>query len=215
MKKYLLLQLKRLARILPPVLLVAAVLFGCMSVAYDAIGDINNESGQQTKFKVGLVGTAGDTYMEMGLAAVESFDSTRFSVDFDQMEEKEAEKAMRQGKISAFIQFPEGFMDEAMYGNILPIKFVTSVGADSLVSMVKEELTGIGGGELLRFGDVAAEPCEHSGHGMDDAGRIGAGDSQNPFAVHGLDPNRWLRIPPIRCRHPDGGRGPGARRRRC
>ena len=143
MKKYLLLQLKRLARILPPVLLVAAVLFGCMSVAYDAIGDINNESGQQTKFKVGLVGTAGDTYMEMGLAAVESFDSTRFSVDFDQMEEKEAEKAMRQGKISAFIQFPEGFMDEAMYGNILPIKFVTSVGADSLVSMVKEELTGI------------------------------------------------------------------------
>lgn len=143
MKKYLLLQLKRLLRILPPVLLVAAVLFGCMSLAYDAMGDMNNEEGAQTKFKVGLVGTAGDSYMQMGLAAVQSFDSTRFSVEFNQMDEDEAEKAMRQGKIAAFIQFPEGFMEAAMYGNILPMKFVTSVGADSLVSMVKEELTDI------------------------------------------------------------------------
>ena len=143
MKKYLLLQLKRLLRILPPVLLVAAVLFGCMSLAYDAMGDMNNEEGAQTKFKVGLVGTAGDSYMQMGLAAVQSFDSTRFSVEFNQMDEEEAKSAMRRGKIAAFIQFPEGFMDEAMYGNIMPIKFVTSVGADSLVSMIKEELTGI------------------------------------------------------------------------
>ena len=130
-------------RILPPVLLVAAVLFGCMSLAYDAIGRISNDAGEQAKFKVGLVGTAGDSYMQMGLAAVESFDSTRFSVEFDQMEEKEAEAAMRWGKIAAFIQFPEGFMDAAMYGDIMPIKFVTSVGSDGLVSMVKEELTGV------------------------------------------------------------------------
>ena len=143
MKKYLLLQLKRLVRILPPVLLVAAVLFGCMALAYDIIGDFNREDGQQMKFKVGLVGTAGDSYMEMGLAAVQSFDSTRFAVEFKQMGEKEAETAMRQGKIAAFIQFPEGFMDEAIHGNIMPIKFVTSVAADSLVSIVKEELTGI------------------------------------------------------------------------
>lgn len=143
MKKYLLLQLKRLLRILPPVLLVAAVLFGCMSLAYDVIRDLNNEDGPQTKFKVGLVGTGGDRYMQMGIAAVESFDSTRFTVEFNQMEEKEAETAMRQGKIAAFIQFPEGFMGEAISGNIMPIKFVTSVAADSLVSMVKEELTGI------------------------------------------------------------------------
>lgn len=130
-------------RILPPVLLVAAVLFGCMSLAYDAIGRISNDAGEQAKFKVGLVGTAGDSYMQMGLAAVESFDSTRFSVEFDQMEEKEAEAAMRWGKLAAFIQFPEGFMDAAMYGDIMPIKFVTSVGSDGLVSMVKEELTGV------------------------------------------------------------------------
>lgn len=143
MKKYLLLQLKRLARILPPVLLVAAVLFGCMSLAYDAIGAMTSEEGEQTKFQVGLVGTAGDTYMQMGLAAVQSFDSTRFSVEFNQMDEKEAETAMRRGDIAAYIQFPEGFMDAAMYGNIMPMKFVTSVGADSVVSMIKEELTGI------------------------------------------------------------------------
>ena len=103
MKKYLLLQLKRLVRILPPVLLVAAVLFGCMALAYDIIGDFNREDGQQMKFQVGLVGTAGDSYMEMGLAAVQSFDSTRFAVEFKQMGEKEAETAKLSTKSSAYI----------------------------------------------------------------------------------------------------------------
>lgn len=144
MKKYLLLQLKRLARILPPVLLVAAILFGCMALAYHAIGDLNRKSGQATKFKVGLVGTAGDSYMQMGLAAIQSFDSTRFSIQFEQMDEQEAESALRRGKIAAFIQFPEGFMDAAiMQGNIMPMKFVASVGSDSLVTMIKEELTTV------------------------------------------------------------------------
>src|SRR5699024_8071580 len=67
------------------------------------------------------------------------------------------------------------------------------LGRDRLGSgelQAEEELMGVGGGELLRFGDVAPEPCEHSRDGMDDAGRIGTGDSQDPFCAHGLDPNR-------------------------
>ena len=141
MKKYFVIQLKRLLRIFPPILIVTAILFGCLAVVYDAIVSLEEEEGRQGKFRVGIVGTAGDTFLKMGLAAVESFDSTRYSVEFIEMTESDAEAAMRKGAISAFIVIPENFLDEAMYGNIIPLKYVCAAGALGLVSMVKDEIS--------------------------------------------------------------------------
>lgn len=143
MKRYFVIQLKRLLRILPPVLIVAAILFGCLGVVYDAIMSMDDDAGDQMKYQVGLVGTAGDTYLSMGLAAVESFDSTRYSVEFVEMEESEAEAAMRRGAIAAFIVIPDGFLDAAFYGDIMPLKFVCSSGSLGLEAMVKDELTQV------------------------------------------------------------------------
>lgn len=143
MRKYFILQLKRLLRILPPVLIVAGILFGCLCIVYDASMALNEESGQQTKFKVGIVGTAGDSYLQMGLTAVESFDSTRFTVEFEQMSEPEAERAMIHGDIAAYVVIPDGFMDAALYGDIMPLKYVSTAGSVGLVSMLKDELTQI------------------------------------------------------------------------
>lgn len=141
MRKYLIIQLKRLLRIFPPILIVTAILFGCLAVVYDAIVSLEEEEGKQGKFQVGIVGTAGDTFLEMGLAAVESFDSTKYTVEFVEMTESEAETAMRRGSISAFIVIPENFLDEAMYGNIIPLKYVCAAGALGMVSMIKDEIS--------------------------------------------------------------------------
>ena len=141
MKKYFVIQLKRLLRIFPPILVVTAILFGCLAVVYDAIASLEEEEGKQGKFQVGIVGTAGDTFLKMGLAAVESFDSTRYTVEFVEMTESDAETAMRRGKITAFIVIPENFLDEAMYGNIIPLKFVCAAGAVGMVSMIKDEIS--------------------------------------------------------------------------
>lgn len=149
MKKYLFVQLKRLLRILPPVVLVAALLFGCVIVAYGAMKDLEENSGKTTKFQVGVVGTAGDTYLQLGLKALESLDSSRFAVELTQMEESEAETAMRRGDISAFIVIPEGFLDAAFRGEIIPLKFVCSSTSLSLVTMLKDELTRVVGTLLL------------------------------------------------------------------
>lgn len=143
MRKYIVIQVKRLLRILPPILVVAAILFGCLGVVYNVIVSMDDESGEKTKFSVALVGAAGDTYLSMGLAAVESFDSTRYTVEFIEMEESEAETAMRRGEIVAFIVIPDGFMDAAIYGDIMPLKYVCSVSSLGLVSMVKDELTQV------------------------------------------------------------------------
>lgn len=143
MKKYFIIQLKRLLMILPPVLIVAGILFGCLWVVYDASIALNEEAGQQTKYKVGIVGTEGVSYLQMGLTAVESFDSTRFTVEFEQMSEPEAERAMIHGDIAAYVVIPDGFMDAALYGDIMPLKYVSTAGSVGLVSMLKDELTQI------------------------------------------------------------------------
>lgn len=143
MGKYFCIQLKRLLRLLLPVLLVTAVLFGCLMVIYDTVSKLNDESEVTTKFQIGVVGTASDFYLQMGLKAISSIDSSRFSVELVEMEETQAESAMRRGKITAFVVFPEGFLDAAFRGDIIPLKFVCAAGSVGLVSMITDEFTQI------------------------------------------------------------------------
>ena len=143
MKKYFLVQLKRMLRIVPPIVLVAALLFGCVIIAYGAMKNLKEDSGKTTKFQVGVVGTAGDSYLQLGLKALESLDSSRFVIELAEMEESDAEAAMRRGDISAFIVIPDGFLDAAFRGEIIPLKFVCSSTSLSLVTMLKDELTRV------------------------------------------------------------------------
>lgn len=141
MKKYFCVQLKRLLRMILPVLLVAAILFGCVMAVYDVMASLDEESEVTTKFQVGIVGTADDVYLQLGLKAMASIDSSRFSIEMVEMEEKEAEEAMRRGTIAAFVVFPEKFLDTAFRGEIIPLKFVCTAGSIGLVSMIKDEFT--------------------------------------------------------------------------
>ena len=143
MRKYVYLQLKRLLRILPFALGVTAILFGCLTAVFQAMVTASQNSEDQKKFQIGLVGTAGDTYLELGLAALETFDSTRFAIEITQMEEQQAVKAMQNGDIAAYVVIPEGFMEAAMRGQIKPLKYVSTSGAVGLVSMFKDEITQV------------------------------------------------------------------------
>lgn len=143
MGKYFCVQLKRLLRLLLPVLLVTAVIFGCLMVVYDAVSGLSEGSEVTTKFRIGVVGTASDFYLQMGLKAIGSIDSSRFSVELVEMEEADAENAMRRGKITAFVVFPEGFLDAAFRGDIIPLKFVCAAGSMGLASMITDEFTQV------------------------------------------------------------------------
>lgn len=138
MKKYCYVQLKRMLRIFLPVLMVAVILFGCLMAVWDAL---SNPEGDVIKTRIGIVGTAGDLYLQLGLKAMESVDSSREAIELVEMQEQEAEQAMYAGSIDAFIVIPENFMESAMYGEILPMKFVSTAGSPNIVSMVKEEFS--------------------------------------------------------------------------
>lgn len=162
MKKYFLLQLKRVLRFLPWGLTVVLVLFGCMSLLYNAmvVAQESDKAADTAKIAVGVVGTAGDQYLQWGLAAMQ-FDSTAMSIQLSPMEEAAAIENMKSGKIAAYIVFPEAFVGEALSGNVQQIRFVSTAGASGLVSILKEEITTIVGKILVA--------CESGSYGVGDA----------------------------------------------
>ena len=131
MGTYCYLQLKRLARFLPGALCVVLVLLIGLLTALTVTVRTDAAAEENQKVRIALVGTADDNMIQMGLAAMRSFDSTQFSMELVEMPEPEARTALQRGKIGAYLVMPDGFMDEAMNGNILPIKFVSTTGAAS------------------------------------------------------------------------------------
>ena len=144
MKKYFLLQLKRVLRFIPWGMCVVLVLFGCMSLIYNAmvVAQETEDAANSAKIAVGVVGTAGDKYLQWGLAAMK-LDSTAMSIQLKPMEEEAAIEKLKAGDISAFLVFPEDFVDQALRGNVQPVRFVCTAGASGLVSILKEEITAI------------------------------------------------------------------------
>lgn len=149
MVKYFVCQLKRLGRLLPVLLLVMAVLVGGIKLVYQTMVTQWFAPEKTEKLSVGMVGTASDRLLGMGMNALLSMDSSEISVEFLQMEEPQARTALEKGEITAYIVFPEGFMDKALMGEITPLQFVSAAGSENIVSLVKDELTSVIANMLL------------------------------------------------------------------
>ncbi len=147
MGKYFGLQCKRVLRYLPGVLLVIGLLLGCLLAAPKLLAQQDASENNQ-KVSVALCGQTDDAFLQMALTAVTTMDSSRYTLDIQQMEEDQAKKALSDGKIAAYVVFPEGFMDAAYAGEMIPLRMVSTTGASDIVSIFKEELTDVVG-ELL------------------------------------------------------------------
>lgn len=140
MKQYFTLQGKRFLRIFPAAILTLLVLLGCLlAVLGFVVGQQQKEDSNA--IRIGVVGSTDDPLLQMGLSALSYFDGTTFSMTLTPMEEDAATQALSRGKISAYVVIPPDFMDEIYYGSILPLKFITNVGASNLVTIFQTEIT--------------------------------------------------------------------------
>lgn len=150
MGTYFYLQIKRLGRFLPGALCVVLVLLAGLLTAFTVMVSSDSAAEENQKVRIAMAGTAEDSMLQMGLAAMRSFDSTQFSVELVEMSEAEARTALQRGEIGAYLVMPEDFMEQAMGGNILPIKFVSTAGAANMVSIFKEEVSQVISSILLQ-----------------------------------------------------------------
>ena len=162
MGKYFILQLKRVARFLPYGVCVVIVLFGCMRLVYQAmvLSEESETAAENVKLQVAIVGAAGDRYLQWGMAAMQ-FDSSAMSLKLVMMEEDTAIEALKTGKITAYVVFPEGFMDAALHGDVQQLRFVSTAGTQDLATIIKEEVTAVVDRVLIA--------CESGSYGVGDA----------------------------------------------
>lgn len=141
MRKYVYLQLKRALRLLPFVLLITALLFTALAVAFTQVIGLRNEGDAVKRLQIGFTGDIDQKYLSMGIAALQTFDDSRFALELEVLEEEDARRALEKRELAAYFVFPEGFTEAALYGDFKTIRLVTRAGAGGLELMFKDELT--------------------------------------------------------------------------
>ena len=143
MKKYFYLQVKLAARLFPAVLAVTIALLVGLGIILAGLLSTFRSNEDSKHFTVALAGDTEDDYLRWGLAAVQSIDAERFSLELVTMAQEDAHTALEKGQISAYVVIPEGFMEKAVTGDIEPITYVTSAGMEGVATLMKKEITSL------------------------------------------------------------------------
>lgn len=126
--RYFKLQCKRFFKLFFFVFLLTAVLCGAMAAVLNSMLNVNRSGEQRQPVRIGITGDLSDSYLQMGLAAAQNFDSTRFSVEFLTLTEDEARKKLDNGEISSFLIVPDSFFTNAVGGDLGKLTYVSSAG---------------------------------------------------------------------------------------
>ena len=149
MGKYFKAQIKRLWRILPLVFCVMVLLFGSVYLIYQGLISQWSQSDTLKKLRVAIVSTDMDPMLQYGIDAMAALDSSNMSLEFLNLDEQTAKEDLQAGKISAYVVFPEDFLNKAFQGIIEPIRFISASGSENMISLVKDEMTSSLAGIIL------------------------------------------------------------------
>lgn len=143
MRSYFSLQWKRVMRVFPFALVVTVVLFVGIVTALSCLIAISDDSDKNVKLRIGYTGDTDNDILRMAVAAFQNFDESRYTIEFMELDEPEAEKRLKEGSISAYLIVPDDFVDKAMRGEMEPLYYVTSAGSTDIVAMFKNEVTSL------------------------------------------------------------------------
>ena len=137
---YAYLQFKRTVKYLPLILLITVVL--CLSLSIGVRGLVEADTGkaENEKLQIGVVGEFTDSYLEFGVSALQTLDSSRFSMDILEMSESEAQQALADGEVVGYVLIPEGYIIDAVTGEVGQLTFVTRQTGIDMFTLFKEEV---------------------------------------------------------------------------
>ena len=137
-------QIKRSVRFLPFVFLVTFVICLCLGLLLiSTVGKDTDADDDQAKIRIGITGDFEDTFLGFGLSAIQSFDSSRFALELVECDEAQAKIDLRKGNISGYVVIPEDFINNAIYGEVGRLQFVTNYTNASIINLVKQEILGL------------------------------------------------------------------------
>ena len=138
--KYAWLQCKKLIRILPFTVIIILIFLLIASLVFSTAADfVNNE--QAARFKADIVGESDSQFFNTGLTALKALDSSNVSITWEKADEETARNDLLTGRVAAYVVIPEGFMEAAGRGEILPITYYTTASTVDVSALMREEIT--------------------------------------------------------------------------
>ena len=138
--KYFFCQCKRIRQLAP--FLIGLTLFITLFLMLLAMNMQTAEENSElkAKIKIGFTGDVADNYLRAGLTALQRLDSIRYAIEIEEMTEQEAEKKLAAGELSAYVVFPENFVENFDRGQNVQILYATSNDGAAVGTVFMNEL---------------------------------------------------------------------------
>ncbi len=134
---------KRALKLYPQIMLVAILLVSALVLSCAMLVNRDNSSEEKQKVRVGIVGNSTDTYLGIGVDILTEIDVSRFSIDFIRIDEESARKEVVSGKMAGYVKIPDDFISSVVYGDNIPVLYVTSNSPTGFGSIMMEEIGSI------------------------------------------------------------------------
>ena len=141
-RDYLLIQYKRIFKLLPGIILMIALVAILLSAALFALLNSDAYKSEQMRYKLGLVGSTDNELIDLGVHLLETEDDMQYVLELVQFEdEAEAKAALRSADISAYIVITDEFADavDAMTNDAKLTYYATS-GQKGISNVMMDEI---------------------------------------------------------------------------
>ncbi len=139
-KKYFMLQLKRVFKLYPTILLITLATVASIVIACVVLLQVNNTNDKKNEITLGIVGDVENTYIDIGLNAIRSMDSLNFHFECLTLSEDDAIKALKSRDISGYLQIPDNYIENILRGRNIPAKYVTLNAPEGFGSIISAEI---------------------------------------------------------------------------
>ena len=113
------------------------ILFVTALVSYIAIS-LDNSKEDEQKINVGIVGDPKESYIGIGLSALNRLDSSRYSIDFIRLSESEAKRKLENAQIAGYLIISEEFLEALGRGEHEKLKLVSRYNTGLTDNILKE-----------------------------------------------------------------------------
>ncbi|EGG89738.1 hypothetical protein HMPREF0491_00868 [Lachnospiraceae oral taxon 107 str. F0167] len=99
------------------------------------------QSRGEKRIGVGVVGNIENKYMKLGVEMLNNMDASRLSVKFESLDEENAKKALREGRIAGYFKIDKDFIEGLENGENRPVIYVSSSGG--LMNELSKEVASV------------------------------------------------------------------------
>lgn len=133
-------QLKRIRKIFPFVLCMTILLIAGIMLLASVMQQSDALSDRRAKINIALVGDVEGNYLGFGFSAIQKLDSSRYTINFLNMTQKEAQISLKRGEINAYIIIPDEFIESVNRGENKSLIYAVDGNTTNIGTILMNEL---------------------------------------------------------------------------